>query len=149
MQQTIDKIQIIQERIRAAQNRWKSYVDQRRRDLEFEVGDLVYLKVSPQHLVTRESGKGKLKPRYVGSYPIVERVEPLAYRLELPPSLSGIHNVFHVSQLRRHVPDPTLGVRVETIELRNDLTYPESPAAILDHRTQVLRSKEIPLVKFQ
>ena len=109
----------------------------------------MYLKVSPQHLVTHGSGKGKLKPRYVGLYPIMERVGTLAYRLELPLSLSEIHNVFHVSQLRRHVPDPTLGVRVETIELRNDLTYPESPAAILDRRTQVLRSKEIPLVKVQ
>ena len=109
----------------------------------------MYLKVSPQHLVTRGSGKGKLKPRYVGPYPIVERVRTLSYRPELPPSLSGIHNVFHVSQLRRHVPYPTLGVWVETIELRNGLTYPESPAAILDRRTQVLRSKEIPLVKIQ
>ena len=92
----------------------------------------MYLKVSPQHLVKRGSSKKRLKPRYVGPYLIMERVGPLAYRLELPPSLSGIHNVFHVSHHRRHVTDPTLGVRVETIDLRNDLTYPESAAAILD-----------------
>ena len=109
----------------------------------------MYLKVSPQHLVTHGSGKRKLKPRYIGPYPIVERVGHLAYRLKLPPSLSGIHNVFHVSQLQRQASDLTLRVRVETIELRNDLTYPESPGAILDRRTQVLQKKEIQLVKVQ
>ena len=100
--------------------------------MEFEVGDHVYLKVLPQHLATRGKKKGKLRPRFIGSYPIKGRVGPLAYRLELPISLSNIHDVFHVSQLRRHIQDPTQEIRVEAIELRDDLTYPESPERILD-----------------
>ena len=99
VQQTTEKIQKIQERIRTAQSRQKSYADKRRRDLEFEVGDRVYIKVMPQHLATRGKKKGKLRPRFIGPYPIKERVGPLAYRLELPISLSNIHDVFHVSQL--------------------------------------------------
>jgi len=149
VQQTTEKIQKIQERIRTAQSRQKSYADKRRRDLEFEVGDRVYLKVTPQHLTTRGKKKGKLRPRFIGPYPVKERVGPLAYRLELPISLSNIHDVFHVSQLRKYIPDPTQEIQVEVIELKDDLTYPESPERILDRRDQVLRNKIIPLVKIQ
>ena len=82
-----------------------------------------------------------MRPQFIGPYPIKERVGPLAYRLKLPISLSNIHNVFHVSQLRKYIPDPTQEIRVEVIELRDDLTYPESPERILDRRDQARGTK--------
>ena len=88
-----------------AQSRQKSYADKRRRPLEFEVGNHVLLKVSPTRGVFRFGKKGKLSPRYIGPFEILERVGNLAYRLALPPSLSRVHNVFHVSQLRKYVAD--------------------------------------------
>jgi len=93
--------------------------------------------------------KGKLKPRYIGLYPIIGRIGPLAYRLEVPLNLSNIQYVFRVSQLRRHIPNPTHKIRVEIIKLKDNLTYPKSPEQILDRRNQVLRSIKIPLVKIQ
>ena len=145
----MEKIQLIQERIQAAQSWQKSYADRRMWNLKFKVGNHVYLKVSPQHLVTRGGKKSKLKPRYIGPYPIIEQIGPLAYHLELPLSLSNIHDFFHVSQLQRHIPDSTHEIRVETIELKDNLIYSESPEWILDCHDQVLRNKVIPLVKIQ
>ena len=89
----------VRENLRAAQSQQKSYADKRRRDLEFEVGDHVYLKVSLLRGTVRFHVKGKLAPRYVGPYPILARIGKLAYKLDLPPELSGVHPVFHVSQL--------------------------------------------------
>ena len=82
--------------MRTAQSRQKSYVDVRRRDLEFEVGDKVFLKVAPMKDVLRFGRKGKLSPRFIGPFEILERVGQVAYRLALPPILLGVHNVFHV-----------------------------------------------------
>jgi hypothetical protein len=92
-----EKVSLIRRRLLEAQSRQKSYADNRRRELRFEEGDFVYLKVSPMHGVKRFQVKGKLSPRFVGSYPIIGRVGSAAYRLELPESMSDIHNVFHVS----------------------------------------------------
>ena len=147
VQTTTDKIKRIQEKMRTSQSRQKSYADQRRRNLEFSIGDKVYLKVSPFKSVIRGKRKGKLSPRYIGPYEILERIGVVAYRIALPVALSNIHNVFHVSQLRKHEPDPTQILRNKTIEIQNDLTYPEEPVRILDQRDQVLRNKVIPLVK--
>ena len=91
--------------------------------------------------------KGKLSPRFIGPYEVIEKVGPVAYRLELPPDLENIHNVFHVSMLRRYHSDPTHIVSSETIELRPDLTYEEEPVEILAHEVKELRNKKIPLVK--
>nr|ABA96052.1 retrotransposon protein, putative, Ty3-gypsy subclass [Oryza sativa Japonica Group] len=93
-----EKVKIIQERLRVAQSRHKSYADNRRRDLSFEEGDHVYLRVTPLRGVHRFHNKGKLAPRFVGPYKIVSRRGDVAYQLELPQSLAGVHNVFHVSQ---------------------------------------------------
>ncbi|XP_027181983.1 uncharacterized protein LOC113780376 [Coffea eugenioides] len=129
-----------------APSRQKSYADNRRKDLEFEVGDRVFLKITPLRSITAGRGK-KLQPRFLGPYKILQRVGKVAYRLELPPSLSRIHNVFHVSMLKKYYPDPTHVVRPEEIELDEALTYEERPVQVLDRRIKELRNKQIPLVK--
>ncbi|GAV86255.1 Chromo domain-containing protein [Cephalotus follicularis] len=91
--------------------------------------------------------KGKLTPRFIGPFEILERVGPVAYRLALPPSLSDVHNVFHVSMLRKYHPDPSHVLQWEPLELRTDLSFEEIPIRILDRRIKQLRSKTIPLVK--
>uniref|UniRef100_A0A2N9IT26 Integrase catalytic domain-containing protein n=1 Tax=Fagus sylvatica TaxID=28930 RepID=A0A2N9IT26_FAGSY len=103
----LDKIKLIRGHMNAAQSRQKSYKDKKRRKLELEVGDHVFLKVSPWKGVARFGKKGKLSLRYVGSFEILERVGPVAYRLALPPALSKIHDVFHVSALRKYIPHPS------------------------------------------
>ncbi|XP_052197241.1 uncharacterized protein LOC127804420 [Diospyros lotus] len=130
-----------------AQNRQKSYADHRRRDLEFQQGDKVYLKIIHSQVISQGKEKKKLSPRYIGLYEILERVGVVAYRLALPPTMSNIHNIFHISRLRKHEPDPTQKIPVEAIELREDLTYPEELVEILDTKEQVLRNKTIPIVK--
>ncbi|KAL5559924.1 hypothetical protein UlMin_036136 [Ulmus minor] len=134
-------------RIQTAQSRQKSYADKRRRPLEFKVGDFVFLKVAPFKGVIRFGKRGKLNPRYVGPYEILERVGKVAYRLALPPNLASVHNVFHVSMLKKYVPDASHILEQEPIELHEDLTYEEKPVQILDRKTKTLRNKEIPLVK--
>ena len=101
MQLTVEKIVLIKERLKTAQRRQKSYADNRIRDLEFEVGDHVFLKVSPMKSMMRFGRKGKLSPRFVDPFEILERVGTLAYKVALPLGLSKIHNVFHVSTLRK------------------------------------------------
>ena len=125
----------------------KSYADVRRKDLEFQVGDWVFLKLSPWKGVVRFGKRGKLSPRYIGSYEIIERVGSLAYRLALPSELSMIHNVFHVSMLRKYIADPSHVLEEQPISLQNDLSYEEEPVQILDRKEQVLRSKSFQLVK--
>jgi hypothetical protein len=97
MQDTKVEIAIIQKQMLTAQSRHKSYADKHRHKLEFEVGDLVYLKVSPMLGVWCFGNKGKLSRRYVGPFQILKCVSPLVYKVEMPPSLAGVHDVFHVS----------------------------------------------------
>ena len=137
----------MKQRMKAAQDRYKSYAGQRRRPLEFEVGDRVFLRVSPVKGVHRFGVKGKLSPRYIGPYEIVERIGPVAYRLALPPSLSEVHNVFHISQLRKCLSDPEAVIEAEQPEIRSDLTTVEQPVEILDRAEKTLRNKVIPVVK--
>ena len=101
MQITSEKVPIIQQRLKTAFSRQKSYADLKRKDVLFSVGDLVFLKVSPMKGVMRFGKKGKLAPRYIGPFEIRARVGEVAYRLVLPPELSRIHPVFHVSMLRK------------------------------------------------
>ena len=103
MEQTTDKIRVIKARMKTAQDRQKSYADKRRRDLEFEVGNHVWLRVMPIKGVRRFGITGKLSPRYIGPFEILRRIGTLAYELALPPQLSHVHNVFHVSMLRKYV----------------------------------------------
>ncbi|RVW12115.1 V-type proton ATPase subunit G2 [Vitis vinifera] len=146
---TVEKVALIKERLKAAQSRHKSYADHRRRDLEFEVGDHVFLKVSPMKSVMRFGRKGKLSPRFVGPFEILERVGTLAYKVALPPSLSKVHNVFHVSTLRKYIYDPSHVVELEPIQIFEDLTYEEVPVQIVDVMDKVLRHAVVKLVKVQ
>jgi hypothetical protein len=149
IQDTVRQVALIRERMLAAQSRQKSYADKRRRPLEFEVGAHVWLRVSPTRGVRRFGVKGKLSPRYIGPFEILERVGELAYRLALPPALDGVHPVFHVSQLRQYVPDPSHRLNYEELVVEPDHTFREEPVAILDRRMKKLRNKEIPLVMIQ
>ncbi|KAL0556488.1 hypothetical protein IC582_005002 [Cucumis melo] len=147
VQSTNEAIQKIRSRMHTAQSRQKSYADVRRKDLEFEVGDKVFLKVAPMRGVLRFERRGKLSPRFVGPFEILERIGPVAYRLALPPSLSTVHDVFHVSMLRKYVPDPSHVVDYEPLEIDENLSYVEQPVEVLAREVKTLRNKEIPLVK--
>ena len=103
--------------------------------------------MSPWRGVIRFGKQVKLSPRYIGSYEILERIGPLAYRLALPPKLSQVHNIFHVSMLRRYRSDPSHVLKVPEIEVSEQLTYIEEPVEVLDRQVRKLRSKEIPMVK--
>ena len=141
------KVKMIRERLKVATDRQKSYVDMKRKDVHFEIGEKVFLKVSPSKKVMRFGRNGKLSPRFIRPYEVIEKVGPVAYRLDLPPELEKIHNVFHVSMLRRYRSDPSHVVSSETIELRPDLTYEKEPVEILAREVKELRNKRILLVK--
>ncbi|XP_017978269.1 PREDICTED: uncharacterized protein LOC108662423 [Theobroma cacao] len=142
-----EKIRMICQRMLIAQSRQKSYADNRQRDLEFQVGDHVFLKVSPTKRIMRFGKKGKLSPRYIGPFEILKRVGAVAYLLALPSDFSNIHPVFYVSMLKKYNPDPSHVIQYETIQLNNDLTYKEQPVAILDRQVKKLRSKDVASVK--
>lgn len=147
VQITVDKIKLIKERLRTAQSRQKSYADRRRRDLEFEVGDYVFLKISPWKGVFRFGKKGKLSPRFIGPFEVLERIGSVAYRVALPPQLSRLHNVFHVSVLRKYVPDSSHVLNYQPIQIAEDMSYEERPVEIVDKKQQVLRTRIISFVK--
>ena len=117
------------------------------RNLEFEVEDRVFLKLSPWKGVVRFEKRGKLNPRYIGPFEIVERIGPVAYRLDLPEELSRVYNVFHISMLRKYIPDPSQVLETLEIELRDDLSYEEQPVQILGREEKELRNKTISLVR--
>ena len=129
--------------MKAAQSRQKSYADDRRRDLEFAEGDFVYLKVSPIRGTRRFQIRGKLAPRYIGPFKIIKRVGTVAYRLELPEEMSDIHNVFHVSQLKKCLRVPEEQVPTEVMDLQADLQYQERPIKILDVATRQTRQTAV------
>nr|AAL78107.1 Putative polyprotein [Oryza sativa]AAM47295.1 Putative polyprotein [Oryza sativa Japonica Group]AAP52470.1 retrotransposon protein, putative, Ty3-gypsy subclass [Oryza sativa Japonica Group] len=136
-----EKVRIIRERLRIAQSRQKSYADNRRRELTFEAGDYVYLRVTPLRGVHRFQTKGKLAPRFVGPYKILERRGEVAYQLELPSNMIGIHDVFHVSQLKKCLRVPEEQADSEHIDIQEDLTYVEKPVRILDTSERRTRNK--------
>ena len=144
---TSEKVSLIQQCLLTAQSQHKSYADLRRRPLEFEVGDHVFLKVIPKRGVVRFDKRGKLSPRFIGLFEILERVGNVVYRLALPPSMSGIHEVFHVFMLQRYTPDPSHVVDWGEIEVDTDGPFEEGPVCILDSRDQVLRCKTVRLVR--
>ncbi|XP_052189880.1 uncharacterized protein LOC127799697 [Diospyros lotus] len=138
VEQTTEKIQLIRARMKAAQDRQKSYADRRRRDLEFDVGDHVFLRVMPMRGVRRFGVSGKLSPRYVGPFEILERVGSLAYRLALPPQLAHVHDVFHVSMLRKYVADPGHVIDYHPLVVQEDSSYIELPTNIVDRKEKAL-----------
>ncbi|GJX03572.1 reverse transcriptase domain-containing protein [Tanacetum coccineum] len=147
VQETTDKVVLIKEKLKAARDRQKSYADNRRKPLEFEVGDRVMLKVSPWKGVVRFGRKGKLAPRYVGPFEILERIGPVAYRLRLPDELSGVHDTFHVSNLKKCLADASLHVPLNDIKIDKTLRFVEKPVEILDREVKSLKRSRIALVK--
>ncbi|WVZ84420.1 LOW QUALITY PROTEIN: hypothetical protein U9M48_031457 [Paspalum notatum var. saurae] len=137
------------ENLKIAQSRQKSYADNRRRELNFKVDDFVYLKVSPMRGVRRFNMKGKLAPRYIGPFKVLEKKGEVAYRLELPPSLSGVHDVFHVSQLKKCLRVPEEQAPLEDLNVQEDLTYTEHPIKILETSERITRNKRIKMCRVQ
>nr|KYP46054.1 Retrovirus-related Pol polyprotein from transposon 297 family [Cajanus cajan] len=125
----------------------KSYADKRQKPLEFAEGEHVFLKVIPTSGVGRALKARKLTPRFVGPYHIIQRVGPVAYRLALPLSLSDLHDVFHVSQLRKYVHDPSHVVELDDVKVKENLTFEKLPVAVVDHKMKEPRDKSIALVK--
>jgi hypothetical protein len=138
---------VIRENLRVAQSCQKSYADNRRRDLAFEVCDYVCLKVSPMRSVKRFNMKGKLAPRYVGPFKFIARRGEVAYQLELPKNLSGVHDVFHVSHLKKCLRVPEEQVPLEELAINEDLTYEEFLVQILETAERVTRSQIIKMCK--
>ncbi|KAK5785619.1 hypothetical protein PVK06_040221 [Gossypium arboreum] len=118
---TEQKVKVIRESLKAASDRQRSYADLKRKDIEFQIRDKVFLKVLPWKKILRFGRKGKVSPKFIGPYEVMERIEPVAYRLLLPPELEKIHNVFHVSILRRYRSDPSHVFSPSEIEIKPDM----------------------------
>ncbi|KAJ0914905.1 putative nucleotidyltransferase, Ribonuclease H [Helianthus annuus] len=144
---TTEKIAQIRQRMAAARDRQKSYADKRRKPLEFQVGNRVLLKVSPWKGVVRFGKRGKLNPRYIGPFEITERIGKVAYRLNLPEELSAVHNVFHVSNLKKCLSDETLVIPFKELTIDEQLHFTEEPIEITDREIKTLKRSQIPLVR--
>ncbi|GJS10745.1 putative reverse transcriptase domain-containing protein [Tanacetum coccineum] len=145
--ETTDKVVLIKEKLKAVRDHKKSYVDFRRKPLESEVGDRVLLKVSPWKGVVCFGRKGKLAPRYVGPFEILERIGLVAYRLRLPEELNSVHDTFHVSNLKKCLGNANLHVPLNEIKIDKTLRFVEEPVEIMDREIKSLKRSRIPLVK--
>ncbi|KAK6147895.1 hypothetical protein DH2020_018807 [Rehmannia glutinosa] len=147
VQEDMEKVKLIKERIRTAHSRQKSYADKRRKDLEFEAGDEVFLRLFPRKGLINPRKGGKLSPRYIGPYKILQRIGKLAYKLELPAQYAGMHDVFHVSRLKKYQPDPEHIITRDAPPLMENISYTEEPIRIIDQQICQLRNREILMVK--
>ncbi|WVZ53113.1 hypothetical protein U9M48_004099 [Paspalum notatum var. saurae] len=129
-----EQVKIVRENPRVAPSRRKSYAYKRRRDLTFEVNDFVYPKVSPMRGIRRFNIKGKLAPGYIGPFKVLEKKGVVAYKLELPPGLTGVHDVFHVSQSKKCLRVPEEEAPPEGLDVREDLTYTEHPKRVTGNK---------------
>ncbi|KAI3707605.1 hypothetical protein L6452_26231 [Arctium lappa] len=145
--ETADKVKGIRERLKAAQDRQKSYADKKRRPIEFQVGDRVMLKVSSWKGIIRFGKRGNLSPRFLGPFTILARVGLQAYKLELPPEMAGIHHTFHVCYLRKCLAEEESVIPLSEIRVDEGNRCIEEPDAILDRKSKKLRHKEITMVK--
>jgi hypothetical protein len=139
----------IQDNLRAAKSRQEAYANKRHRPLEFKICDLVYLRVSPMKGVKRFGMIGKLAPHYIRPFSIPEKCGTVAYKLDLPPSLAGVHDIFHVSQLKKCLKAPMDVVLAEVTPLEADLSYLKRPIKVLDQKDRVTRRKTIKFFKVQ
>jgi hypothetical protein len=149
-----EKVKLIHDRLKIAQSRQKSYVDSKHKEVTYEVGDRAYLRVSPLLGIKKFGIKGKLAPQFIGPYKILARKGEVAYKLELLKVIAAIHDVFHVSQLKKchlGMADTPLRdtVPLEEVQLENDLTYEEKPIKILDTAERFTCSKTIRFCKVQ
>ncbi|GJX18897.1 reverse transcriptase domain-containing protein [Tanacetum coccineum] len=145
--ETTEKIVQIRQRLQATKDRQRSYVNVRRKPLGFQVGEHVMLKVSPRKGVIRFEKRGKLNPRYIGPFKILERIGPVAYKLELPEDLSNVHNTFHISNLKKCLPNESLVIPMKELWLDDKLNFVEEPVEIMDREVKQLRQSRIPIVK--
>ncbi|GKF62103.1 putative reverse transcriptase domain-containing protein, partial [Tanacetum coccineum] len=146
---TIEKILQIKDRLKVACDCLKSYADKRRNPLEFSVGEYVLLKLSPWKGVVRFGKKGKLAPRFVRRFEIIERISPVTYMLDLPKELNGVHDTFHVSNLKKCLADPTLQVPLDKIQVDAKLNFVKEPMEILEREFKKLNRSRIAIVKVQ
>jgi hypothetical protein len=142
-------IRCIQENLKAMKSRQETCANKRCRSLEFEVGDHVFVRVSPMKGVKRFGLKGKLVPRYIGPFPILEKCGTMAYKLDLPPCLAAVHDIFHISQLKNCVKAPVDIVLPKVTLLEADLSYPEHAIKVLDQKDRATRCKTIKFFKIQ
>ncbi|GKE71067.1 putative reverse transcriptase domain-containing protein [Tanacetum coccineum] len=137
----------IRQCLHAARDRQRSYANIRRKPLEFQVGDRVMLKVSPRKGVIRFGKRGKVNPRYIGPFKILERIDPVAYKLELPEELRNVHNTFHVSNLKKCLSNESFVIPMKELPLNDKLNFVEEPVEIIDREIKQLRQSHIPIVK--
>jgi hypothetical protein len=154
LQEAEEKVRMIREYLKAAQSRQKSYADKRRRELIFKSGDFVYLRVSPLKGMQRFQVKGKLAPRYIGPFKILDRRGEVSYQLEMPPELSEVHDVFHVSLLRKCLevpekPEIFKNIDYHSVDINKDLTYREMPIRILEEAYRTTRTRSIKFLKVE
>ncbi|GJV18850.1 putative reverse transcriptase domain-containing protein [Tanacetum coccineum] len=145
--ETTKKIVQIRQRLQAARDRQRSYANIRRKPLEFQVGDRVMLKVSPRKGVIRFEKRGKLNPRYIGPFKILERIGLVAYKLELPEELSNVHNTFYISNLKKCLSDESLVIPMKELRLDDKLNFVEEPVEIMDREVKQLKQSRIPIIK--
>ncbi|GKD85340.1 putative reverse transcriptase domain-containing protein [Tanacetum coccineum] len=145
--ETTEKIIQIKSKIQAARDRQKSYTDVRRKPLDFQVGDKVMLKVLPWKGVIRFGKRGKLNPRYIEPFKVLEKVRPVSYKLELPQQLSKLHSTFHVSNLKKCLSDESLVIPLDEIHIDDKLHFVEEPVEIMDREVKRLKQSRIPIIK--
>jgi hypothetical protein len=143
------QVRMVKENLRVTQSRQKSYTEHRRRELSFKAGDFVYLKVSPMRGLHRFKVRGKLAPRFIGPFKILEKRGEVAYQLELPPQLSDVHDVFYVSQLKKCLRVPEEQIPMEDLDAKEDLSYQEHLVRILETSERVTQNKKIKMCKVQ
>jgi hypothetical protein len=149
LQEAEKQVCMARENLRVVQSRQKSYVNHRTRELSFEVGDFVYLKVLPMRGLHHFKVRGKLAPRFIGPFKILEKRCEVAYQLKLPPQLSDVHDVFHVSQLKKWLRVPEEQLPMEDLDAKADLSYQEYLIKILETSERVAQNKKIGMCKVQ
>jgi len=147
LKQTIKKVRLVRNKMQASQSRQKAYADRRRRPLEFEAGDHLFLRVTRTTGVGKALRSRKLSPKFLGLYQISRRIGPVAYEIALPPQLANLHPVFHVSQLRKYVFNPSHVLEVEDVQIREDLTVEVPPVELEKSRVEEHRGKTVNIVK--
>ncbi|GJY98910.1 putative reverse transcriptase domain-containing protein [Tanacetum coccineum] len=145
--ETTEKIVQIRQRLQAARDRQRSYANVRQKLLEFQVGNRVMLKVLPHKGIFRFGKQGKHNPRYIRPFKILERIGPVAYKLELPEELSNVHNTFYISNLKKCLSDESLIIPMKELQLDVKLNFVEEPMEIMDREIKQLKRSRIPIVK--